>query len=120
MNRTALIGLLLSTSLLVACSAPQVRLDTTEKISERLIKLDKTSVEMQLGSPRSKTDTGPHTSVWVYHSDTEQNKSSQQGKCELVITFDDETAVKAVVNSNEYSPFVHELNTCNQLVEGLQ
>ncbi len=120
MNARKTLSVIVMSTALAACSTPQVRFDTTEKISERLIKLDKTTVEMQLGTPRSKTDTGPHTSVWVYHSDTEQNKSSQQGKCELIITFDDETAVKAVVNSNEYSPFVHELNTCNQLVEGLQ
>ena len=48
------------------------------------------------------------------------NKSPNQGKCELVITFDDDKPIKAVVNSTEYSPFVQELQTCNDLVQQLQ
>ena len=112
--------ILASLSITACATAPDLRFKTTEEISDLLIEKDKTTIEMQLGQPRSIAQEGPHTWVWTYHSDMMPNKSPNQGKFELVITFDDDKPIKAVVNSTEYSPFVQELQTCNDLVKQLR
>ena len=112
--------ILASLSITACATAPELRFKSTEEISDRLIEKDKATIERQLGQPRSIAQEGPHTWVWTYHSDMMPNKSPNQGKCELVITFDDDKPIKAVVNSTEYSPFVQELQTCNDLVQQLQ
>jgi len=120
MNVSRLVGIGAIASLIAACaSTPSLRFQSTEQISDLLIKQDKATLQAQLGDPRTKELIGPNTWEWRYHSDTVQNKNANQGKCELIITFEGEDPVKAVVNSTEYSPFVHELKTCNELVSTL-
>lgn len=110
-----------ATLMLTACaSTAPLRFQSTEQISDLLIEQDKATIERQLGEPRSMELVGPNTWEWRYHSDTVQHKNTQQGKCELIITFENNDPVKAVVNSTEYSPFVHELKTCNELVKSLK
>lgn len=105
--------------LVAGCSAKSSRFISPDEVSDHLIKQSPADLQRAMGQPRSIEQTGPNEWKWTYHSDMIRNKKPTQGKCELIITFEGQKAIKAVVNSSEYSPVVGPLATCNLMVDKL-
>lgn len=105
--------------LLVGCATPTSRFMSAQEVSDYLINKSPAELSQLLGEPRTRVQSGPNEIVWTYHSDMIQNKKATQGKCEMVITFEGDKAVRADVNQTEYSPFAAPLATCNLMLDGL-
>ncbi|KEA61788.1 hypothetical protein ADIMK_3935 [Marinobacterium lacunae] len=104
---------------IAGCATTTSRFVTPDEVSDYLVTKTPAQMQSTLGSPRTVEHTGPNTSVWTYHSDMIQDKKATQGKCEMIITFEGDKAVKALVNATEYSPFAAPLATCNLMLNGL-
>ena len=102
---------------MTGCATNTGNFTKTSEVESRVVGMTKIEVAQIFGVPTQRMEIDATNSFWTYRT---TNVGLTGGQCDLTVTFQGDTAVKATLNKTDYSPLAAPLGSCSSIIGKLK